>query len=557
MARIENSIRQKRFMVREGAEVTLTVETQSGARFDLRVSDASVGGLAATIPASTPGLDLEVDQILPESKLFWGEQNAALGKLFIRRVLNQEDLVVVAFTCIDCRVPLMSNLSTCFTELSSGAESPLDFELGSKKFNLASFAESEFQHPDLFEKCRQFQFYINDLRKNPLFQYYSIKQSSQGSRAKYKVSGSSKRIDCVSFASYDYLGFSQHPEVIASAKDAIDRFGVSAAGTMVLAGKTSLHEELEAKIADFFEREDALLYTTGFATNVGLVTGLVRANDLIVADIYSHASLHDGIAASRAKARFFKHNSISNLKNILEEHRAQSQGCLVITEGLFSMEGTAPDLRQLINVSKEHNARTFIDECHSIGVIGENGRGVSEREGVLDEIDIYMGSFSKGLGAGGGGFITGKKEIIEWLRFFSRPGMFSAALPPAVVGASIKIIELIQRLPERRQRLHENIKRFHKGLKKLGLKTDADVESPIVPVVIGDQELMGKMNAVLIQEGIFVNCILFPAVPVNSSRFRFSITAMHSDSDIDLAINALGKAMEQTAFTSKHLKKAS
>jgi len=540
MRSIQSGIRQKRFKVSADQPVQVTIEGAGGERHEGRLIDASLLGFAAAFPVDAIFHDAVV---YPESRLSWGKTSSApLGRLVVKRVSKKDESVEVAFACLDTRVPLFGSLSSCFEGLKHGDESPTEYELGSEKFNLASFQEGEFAHPDIFEKCRQYQLLLRDLKKNPLYQYYSIKLSSVGARSKYKLTGTNRKIDAVSFASYDYMGFSHHPEVKEGAIKAIEKFGVSASGTPILAGKTEIHEELEYKIARLYEKEDAILYTTGYATNIGVVSGLVKSQDLIVADIFAHASLYDGIGATRGRARFFKHNSVEHLQTILKEQRDEHYGTLVITEGLFSMEGTIPDLKKLTKVAHDHNARVYIDECHAVGVLGPRGLGASDKFGVLDEIDLYMGSFSKGLGGGGGGFVVGSKDVIEWLRFFSRQVMFSASLAPSIAGAGVKIVELIEREPERRAKLAKNIKRFRDGLERIGMQTPAHPESPIIPVVIGDQRVMGEMNKILLEHGIYVNCILYPAVPQDQCRFRFSVTVNHTDSEIDLAIMALQNA---------------
>lgn len=544
MSKLEVAIRQKRFRVAEGKQVEVVVELDSGERINGRLLDASLNGFACEVDGSIPD-GTDSGMIMPESKLIWGENSSPLGRLVVRRIERKTNQTIVGFTCIDAKVPLMGSLSLCFDNLSFGMENPLGFELGSRKFSVANFQENEFTHPDLFEKCRQYQVLLNDLKKNPLYQYYSIKISQNGARVKYKLTGAKRRVESISFASYDYLGFSQNDEVKEAAKRAIDQFGCSSGGSPILAGNSILHEELENKIANLFEKDDAILFSTGYAANVGLIGSLVKQNDLVVADIFSHASLHDGINAGQAKARFYKHNDYNHIARILSENRDSHFGSLIVTEGLFSMEGTSPDLGKIVKIANHYKSRLLVDECHSLGVLGARALGASDRDGVLDKVDIYMGSFSKGLGGGIGGFITGDKELIDWLRFFARPGMFSGALPPSAVGASIKILELLSRDTDLRKKLQGNIARFRKGLQEIGIGTPAEPDSPIIPIIVGDEVIMGKINEILLNNGVYVNCILYPAVPAKLSRLRFSITAKHSESDIDIAINALKIAYER------------
>ncbi len=549
MSRLSKAIRNKRFDVKEGIVLNLLFETKDH-RFHSIVKNASVGGMAVVIDTTThpDGLALKDGDFITASKLFWNDKEATLGRLLVSRVFSDEKQLMVGLRCLDSNVPLIESLSHCFAELATGEESPFGYELGSPKFNLASFSEEEFKHPDLFEKCRQYDFLHKELRKKPLYQYYSIKYASDQGRATYKLANRPKKKDYVSFASYDYMGFSRHPKVIEASVAAVKKYGVSSEGTMILSGKTDLHNELEIKLASYFGKEDAVLYSSGFAANTGIISALARQNDLIVSDIYAHASLHDGMQSTSAKVKYFRHNDMDHLEKILSAERANYNGCLLVTEGIYSMEGTVPDLERFVELAKKYNARTFIDECHSLGHLGRSGRGAADAADVLEEIDLFMGSFSKGLGVGCCGFLAADKVVIDWLRFFSRTNVFSAALPPAMVAASLAVLELMESDTTQRLRLERNIDRFNDGLRHMGITTPAQRKSPIIPIVIGDQERMSKMNETLLDLGVYVNCILFPAVPVDACRFRFSITANHNDSDIDLALQAIRIAVEKVSI---------
>lgn len=553
MKRIDTGFRLSRFKVKANTSLRLLIETAEGAKFELGVVDAALNGCGTMMRldgANPPILpNLEPGDVVPESKLLWDDRECALGRLAVSRVIpHGSEGVFFGFSCVDARIPLMGALAGLFDGLERGADSPLSFQLSAKQFSVAEFAETEFEHPDLFERCRQYTVLLKDHKTNPLFQYYSVRRPLQGSRNQFRLSGSMRTVEAVSFASYDYLGYSDRPEVKEAAMKAVEKYGVSATGTMILSGKTDLHQELEARLARLFQKDDCILFGTGFATNVGTVTGLLRAGDLVVADIYSHASILDGIVASRAKTRYFRHNDLDNMDRVLEQNRSSAHGCLAITEGLFSMEGTTPDMRRFVEVARRHNARTYIDECHSIGYMGPNRLGVADRDGVLDEIDLYMGSFSKSLGVGACGFVVGNRDAIEWLRFFGRPGMFSAAVPPALVAACLKVLDLIQAGGNESERLQRNIRQFRTGLKRLGIHSPADDDSPIVPIIVDDDRALGSMNQTLLSMGIYTNCILYPAVPLGSSRFRFSLTANLTVSDIDLCLAALRQAFTHAGY---------
>ena len=546
MNAINSGVRLKRFKVKSDNSVILTVSTVKGDRLDFSVVNASVYGIAVRVDQSHLKLVEEIEEgdILSDANLSWGDFECPLGRLSVVRDYDG-DTRIIAFSSIDTKLPLMDSLASYFAEIDRGG-SPLDFELGSRKFSIADFSDVEFSHPDLFQRCHLFQVQLRDQRKNSHFQYYTTRCPIGGSRQRFILANSNKRIEAVSFASYDYLGYSDRPELKEGAIKALEKYGLSASGSMILYGRTELHEELENRLARIFHKEDCVLFSSGFSANVATISGILRRNDLIVADIFSHASIQDGIVASKAQYRPFRNNDTGNLRSILEKHRENANGALLVTEGLFSMEGTIPNIREIIKIAHEYNARIFIDECHSIGIFGPNRLGIADRDDVLDEVDIYMGTFSKGLGVGCGGFIVSNKEVTDWLRYFGRAGMFSGTIPPMLIAAALAALDLLQKNSESLVRLRQNIGYFRRGLKTLGIDTTADPDSPIIPIVVKDEKKLGMMNKILLENNIYANCIMFPAVPVGSSRFRFSITAQHSLSDLDLCLFALKQAFEKT-----------
>lgn len=548
MNRIAKGLRAKRFKARAGSEIKLTIETQIGNKLTFRIENAALTGLGGWhVEGQISENEIAMGDIVPESKLMWSDNEVSLGRLVVRNVKFDQDGTFIGVSCIDTKVPLLGSLSKMFEKTGSD-ESPLDFELSSKKYTIATFLEEDHSHDDLFEKCRQFHLLWSDCMKNPMYQYYSVRNEAHGSRVNFKLSRTKKSAQYINFASFDYLGLSVDPEVKEASKSAIDKYGLSPGGSLALSGKTKLHEELEATISKLLGKEDALLFNAGYAANVGGISAILGLNDVVFADIFSHASIHDGIALAKGKSRYFKHNSMKHLENLLKEHRPNYAGALLVTEGLFSMEGDAPNLKELVRLAKQHNARTFLDECHSFGILGPNGMGAAERDGVLDEIDLFMGTLSKAFGAGGG-FVCGSKKVIGWMRSFARAGLFSVGLTPSSVAASLKSLEVHQNQPELRARLKANIAQLREGLAKLGYQAPSDPESPVIPVIVGDDQKIGAMNQVLLDKGVFVNPVIFPAVPVNSARFRFSLSALHTQSDIEIALTAFENAMQETRFT--------
>jgi len=556
MSRIANGIRAKRFRVREGANVQLKLETELGEKVVLKVSNSSITGVGAWMAeGDATRVKLECGKVIPESKVVWEDNEVSLGRLVLRSQTKKDEGYVFGFSCVDSKVPLMGSLSKHFESLSNSDETALDFELSSNKFNLASFMESDHTHADIFHKCHEYQLLREDSEKNPMWQFYAVRHAVSGHRVKISLPRIRKPTEYVTFGSYDYFGFSTDPEVREAAKAAIDKFGISASAAPPLSGVTSIHQELEAKIASMLRKEDAILFNSGFSTNVGTLTAILGANDLALSDINCHASIADGLAASKAKVRLFRHNNNKHLETQIKENREAHAGALVVTEGLFSMDGDVPNLQDLTKIAKKYNARILLDEAHSFGILGPTGLGAAERQGVLDDVDIYTGSLSKGPGAGGG-FVAGNKEFINWLRSFSRACVFSVAIPPFQVAAALKSLEILQNRPEKREKLLANIRQFHEGLRGIGYTVKSDLESPIVPIIVGDKKKLGEMNKILLEFGIFVNTIVFPAVPENAARFRFTISASHTPSDIQLALVALKRAAEVAEIDFNDMEKA-
>jgi 8-amino-7-oxononanoate synthase len=543
--RISKAIRAKRFSVLKEKSVTLRVETELGETLKYDVENCSLLGIGVVINKEKFDSEaLRTGSILPESKILWQDQEFSLGRLAVKGVRETETHAFVGLSLIDTKLPLTSDLGKMFKELANGESNPYDFELSSKKFNLASFHEADMSHPDLFHKCTEYAFFDKDLKKNPLYQYYTIRHEIDGTRIELASEERKSAKSYINFSSYDYFGLACDPAVKEAAIKAIEKFGLSSMASPTLGGKTILHEELEDKLSKLLKKEACYLYSSGFAANIGVITAILRHTDLGLADIYSHASLVDALNASRSKTRYFKHNDFQHMENQLLENRNEYSGVLTVTEGLFSMDGDVPNLKKFVDITKKYGGRTLVDEVHSFGIFGTNGLGAAEEYEALEDIDIYTGSLSKGPGTGGG-FVCASKEVINWMKSFTRSGIFSSAISPAYVGGGIKAIDLLFKDGERREKLLKNILYFRNGLKKLGYQPISHEKSPIIPVVIGDEKKIARMNNTLREFGIFVNPIVYPAVATNASRFRFSITCLHSKSDLDIALLALKKAFQE------------
>jgi glycine C-acetyltransferase len=332
----------------------------------------------------------------------------------------------------------------------------------------------------------------------------------------------------VNFASYNYLGLSYRPEVKEAIKAAADTYGGGSSGSPILSGTTELHRRLAEEVATFKLKEAALIFPTGYSANVGTIAGLMRSGDLVVADQYAHASIVDGMILSKATSRFFRHNRPDDLDRKLSGFEGKK---LVIVEGVYSMDGDVPPLADLVAVCRRHGARLMIDEAHSAFVYGENGRGVVEDQGMEDEVDIHLGTFSKSLG-GQGGYIAGSRQLINYLRGFSRSRFFSCALSPVVVAGLRKALEIASKEPELRRKLWHNVAFMQKKLADGGVPI-GDSTSQVIPIMVRDDARVFQIGEDIFREGVFINPVKYPAVGKHKSRFRMSISAAHSEEELE------------------------
>ena len=343
----------------------------------------------------------------------------------------------------------------------------------------------------------------------------------------------------INLCSYNYLGLANHPEVLAAAHEALRTHGMGACGSPMLSGMTDLHRELERRVAKFLKREDAMLFNSGFGGALGTISGLLRKTDVALLDNRSHLSLRDGAVLSRCRTEKFEHNDPASLDAALSRHKGRRQ--LVIVEGIYSMDGDFGNLKELIAVAESHGASVFIDEAHSMLACGEHGRGAAEKFGVEDRVPLLYGTFSKAFGALGG-FVAGSKETLQYLRFYAHPYVYSCALPPVVIAAILKALELGTSQPELRAQLWENADYFHAQLRSLGLDT-GESTTYVMPIVIADRERMYRLGHELRRRGLWVAPVDYPAVPQSRICFRACVTAMHTRADLDEALNILADTL--------------
>lgn len=377
---------------------------------------------------------------------------------------------------------------------------------------------------------------IEQIKADGLYKKERIITSPQG--AVIKISTGQ---EVINFCANNYLGLSSHPEVVKAAKDTLDSHGFGMSSVRFICGTQDIHKQLEATIADFYQTEDTILYAAAFDANGGIFEPLLSAEDAIISDSLNHASIIDGVRLCKAARYRYENGNMEDLEKQLQD--ANEKGArfkLIVTDGVFSMDGLLAPLDKICDLADKYDAMVMIDECHAAGFIGEQGIGTLEEKGVLDRIDIITGTLGKALGGAMGGYTTGKKEIIELLRQRSRPYLFSNSLAPAIVGASIKVFEMLKHDHSLRNTLEENTKYFKKGIKEAGFDI-IDGESAIVPVMLYDAQLSQTMADRLLEEGIYVIGFFFPVVPKGKARIRVQLSAAHTKEHLNKAIQAFIK----------------
>jgi len=350
-----------------------------------------------------------------------------------------------------------------------------------------------------------------------------------------------QHVKLLNLASYNYLGLSARPEVIAAAKAALDQFGLGAAGSPVLSGTMDVHVKLEEALARFKKKEAVMVFPTGYSTNVGLISGIMRPGDWIIADQNSHASIVDGAILSKADVRFFRHNSAADLEKKLQ--KVQGKKVLVAIEGVYSMDGDVCPLPELVAVAKKYGARILLDEAHSAFVYGEHGRGVAEHYGLEEEVDIHVGTFSKALG-GMGGYVAGSQNLYNYLKGFARSRVFSCALSPVVTAGVLKSLEIAQAEPHLRTQLWKNVAYIRGRLEAEGVDIGQST-SQVIPIMIKNDRRVFEIGRRLLGAGLYLQPIIYPAVAKHRSRFRVSISAAHTTDQLDEGVAILVKVLRE------------
>ncbi|TKT80940.1 glycine C-acetyltransferase [Aquamicrobium sp. LC103] len=343
----------------------------------------------------------------------------------------------------------------------------------------------------------------------------------------------------LNFCANNYLGLADSEELREAAKAALDRYGYGMASVRFICGTQEEHKALEAKISAFLGMEDTILYSSCFDANAGLFETLLSEEDAIISDALNHASIIDGVRLSKARRYRYANNDMAELEARLKE-ASDARFRLIATDGVFSMDGIIANLKGVCDLAEEYDAMVMVDDSHAVGFVGAHGRGSPEHCGVEDRVDIVTGTLGKALGGASGGYTSGRKEVVDWLRQRSRPYLFSNTLMPAIAGASLKVFEMVENGDELRHRLYDNAERFRDGMTKLGFSL-AGAGHPIVPVMLGEAALAQKMAERMLDHGIYVIGFSFPVVPKGLARIRTQMSAAHSFGDIDRAVAAFGE----------------
>lgn len=399
---------------------------------------------------------------------------------------------------------------------------------------------------DIFQKCDGFT-RARELQALGIYPYFIPLHGSEGTEV--EIAG--KRL--IMIGSNNYLGLTHHPEVREAAVRAIRQYGTSCSGSRFLNGTLELHEELERRLAKFMGQEAALCFSTGFQTNLGAISAICGKDDIVLCDRENHASIIDGCRLSFADVRKWKHSDIVDLEGHLQRGQAQNKGMLIVVDGLYSMMGDLAPLKEIRALADRYGARLMVDEAHAVGVLGATGRGAAEHCGIHP--DLVMGTFSKSF-ASLGGFIAGPSKVIHFMRHHARALIFSASITPASAAAALAALSLIETRPDMRSRVLQLADRVRHGLAEIGFHTAGTAASPIVPVIVGDQELMLRMWRTLFDCGLFTNAVTQPAVPPGHDLIRTSFIASHTDAQIAQVLERFADAGRRSGLLQAQAKKS-
>lgn len=381
---------------------------------------------------------------------------------------------------------------------------------------------------DLFDKCAGIVNQVDEAVAAGVYPYFHEISTRQHS----EVLIDGRRT--IMLGSNNYLGLTSDDRVIEAAKAALDQFGSGCSGSRFLNGTLTLHNKLERELADFLDKEAVVTFSTGFQTNLGIISALVGRHDIVFFDKLNHASLLDGVRLSYGKLQRFAHNDMDELERLVSE-APESAGKLIVVDGVFSMEGDLADLPNIVRIARKYGCRVMVDDSHGIGVMGKHGRGTAEHFGLEHEVDMLMGTFSKSF-ASLGGFLAASEHVVKYTKHTSRPFIFSASMPPANIAAVMEALRILKAEPDMLVRLHENAEFMRDGLRSLGIPA-GDSQSPIIPVTTYSNERTFQITAALLENGVYVNPVISPAVPEGEALIRTSYTATHTREQLEFALD--------------------
>lgn len=408
--------------------------------------------------------------------------------------------------------------------------------------------------PDLFQKCSLFGGKVRELEVQGIVQtmYRVTLESGLDHRITVRDPHRNLVREMICFDSNSYLGLHLHPRVVSAVHDALDEVGYGTPSAQVLCGTNRYLRELEDTVSRFHGREATMIFPSGYAANLGVLTALVRAKDLVVRDRFSHASIHDGCRATGSRfLHVYPHDDLVALEAILAQAADNGgvAGKLIVTDGVFSMHGRVARLPDLVAIARKHGARLLVDDAHGTGVLGPNGRGIEDLYGMNGSVDLLVGTFSKAAGALGG-YLCGSTDVVSYLRFYANPGMFTAALPAALCAGITAAYRVMEEEPEHRASLWNNVRKFVPALKQAGLAVSGG-ESPILTVFVGSNELLWQLARELFDEGVKCGIVSYPAVPVGESILRLAVNARHTDEDLSRTVDVLARLSRKYGIQNK------
>ncbi|MFQ6132529.1 MAG: glycine C-acetyltransferase [Armatimonadota bacterium] len=384
---------------------------------------------------------------------------------------------------------------------------------------------------------------LANIRQSGLYKGERVITSPQRARISVEEGTAAPSGEVLNMCANNYLGLADHPDLIRAASEGLEQWGYGLASVRFICGTQQIHKRLEQKLSQFLGTEDTILYTSCFDANTGLFETLLSAEDCVISDELNHASIIDGIRLCKAKRLIYRACDMADLEKRLQEAQ-DARFRLIATDGVFSMDGAIAKLDEMCDLAEQYDALVMVDDSHAVGVLGETGRGTHEHRGVMGRVDLLTGTLGKALGGASGGYTSGRKEIVEFLRQRSRPYLFSNTLAPPIVAASLKGLDILMASDDLRVKLLENTRRFREGMAANGFVIQPG-EHPIVPIMLGDAVLAQKMAARLLDKGVYVIGFSYPVVPKGTARIRVQISAAHSADDIDYALNAFRQVKDE------------